>query len=86
MVDTEDQREDRKNSPTDDYAETLTDVLGGHTAPEHRPAPVRHQMPSRRERRQIAKRRGVFKTPGLWQHINQRSNPAHRNIDVPPQD
>ncbi len=38
------------------------------------PAPER-LLPNRAQRRNIAKRRGVFKRPGLWGYINTRKNP-----------
>jgi hypothetical protein len=66
MVDNEDQRDDRK------LREELKENPDAHV----------HSVPNRRQRRMIAKRRGVFKRPGLWGYINngaRRNQPARRD-------
>lgn len=64
MVDTEDNREDRKAQ------------AGSDAKPEVR------RLPNRRQRRLIAKQRGIFKHSGLWPHINNRaSNETERQLN-----
>lgn len=46
------------------------------------PAPGMRQLPNRKQRRLIAKRRGVFKHKGAWPYINQRStNETQRHLN-----
>jgi hypothetical protein len=62
MVDDEANRQDRKEA----FA------LPGKSVPSEK------QLPNRRTRRLIAKRRGVFKHKGLWPHVNNRASNTTR--------
>ena len=59
MVDTEDQREDRKIMPA---------LPGIPPKLERRAA---NKYPNRATRRKVAKRAGVFKHKGAWRYVNE---------------
>ena len=58
MIDTEDQRDDRKMLHTEMPTETK------HS----------HALPNRKMRRRIAKQRGIFKHPRAWGYVNGRGD------------
>lgn len=76
MIDNEEQRDDRKKMPKVKAGDTVqagqeVDVSGMLDQPDA------HRYPNRRQRRLIARKRGVFKHPGAWPYINEG---AKKNI------
>lgn len=62
---------DMRMVDNEDQREDRKQQAGSDAKPEMR------RLPNRRERRMIAKRRGIFKKPGLWGYVNTRVSDKH---------